>query len=273
MDAYTEQRLQEISSKGYELRFDEIFGIGFTIWKRVALPIAGIILLLILIFGSVYGLASSWIYGASWEEILEMMKENPQAFQKSTQSLEFMLRLMAVILPLSVLATPIAPGLLRMCYEADFMGGTRFGTAFYYYKPRYWGRILVISLVALLVGSVPGLFAGQLGAIGSFINMFWSISVHVFMLFAVPLVIFAEASPFEALKASFKLGAKGFFPLLGFSLIGILVASLGIFVCCVGLLFSISYVYVINYLAYRQAIGFENHLTSGEEPATLTENI
>lgn len=274
MNTYTEQRLQEIKQQGYELRFDEIFSLGFSIWKKVTLPIAGILLLLIIVVGITYGLASSWINGMSFQEMLEMLQKNPEAFQKQSEGMDVQLRSMVFIVSATILLAPIGPGFLRMCYEADIRGGTNISTAFDYYKPKYWGRILVVGLFSFILTSGAGLLFGMMGGIGSVFNLLFSVTVHIFVFFAVPLIIFAEADPIRALGTGFKLGAKGFFPILGFSIIAGFLAFLGFFACCVGFLFSMSYVYVINYLAYRQAIGFEELNPPAEEEATsFTEMI
>lgn len=274
MNTYTEQRLQEINRQGYELKFDEIFSLGFSLWKKVTLPIAGILLLLIIVVGITYGLASSWINGMSFQEMLEMMQKNPEAYQKQAEGMDVKLRTMLFVACLTILLAPIGPGFMRMCYEADIRGGTHISTVFDYYKPKYWGRILAVSLFSFVLTSGAGLLFGMMGGVGSVFNILFSVIVHVFVFFAVPLIIFAEADPIRALGISFKLGAKGFFPILGFSIIAGFVAVLGVFACCLGFLFSLSYVYVINYLAYRQAIGFEELNPPAEEEATpFTESL
>ena len=270
MNTYTEQRLEEIGHRGYELRFNEIFDQGFTIWKRVTLPIAGVVLLMALVFVPLYFFAVPVIFGKSFQEIGDMMQKNPEAFQELMQSWRVQLSFSTLALFITLLVTPISAGFIGMCRDAEYSGGARFGSAFRYYKSPYWGRIFLISLLSFLITALPGYLFGLLGTAGSYINILYSVCVHVFMIFAVPLVIFADASPIQAIGASFKLGAKGFLPLLGFSILAALLVVAGGFVCCVGLLFSLSYAYVINYLAYRQTIGFEEP-SQGEEPAPVTE--
>lgn len=265
MNAYTEQRLQEIGHDGYRLRFDEIFGRGFEIWKKVTLPIAGVIFLLFAVIIPAYALTVPWIYGMSFQEMMEMTQEQPQVFQQIAESMDVKWKTTVFIASIAVLLSPISAGFMRMCREADFTGRTRFGSAFYYYKPYYWSRILVIGLISLVLTSGASFLFGMLGSVGGILNIAWSVLIHVFVFFAVPLVIFADANPLRAIGASIKLGAKGFFPILGFTIVGGFLALLGGFVCCVGFLFSISYAYVVNYIAYRQAIGFEESNTPGEE--------
>lgn len=272
MNLFTEQRLEEIGRRGYDLRFNEIFDQGFTIWKRVALPIAGVVLLLFLIVLPLYFFAVPAILGKSFQEIGEMMQKQPEAFQVFMQSWRVQLGFSALALLVSVLLTPIGAGFLGMCHDAEYMGGTHFGSAFRYYKSPYWGRLVAVSLITFVIASAPGYLFGLLGTAGAYVNVLYSICIHILLLFSAQLVIFAKASPVEAITGSIKLGARGFFPLLGFTVIAVFVVFAGLFVCCVGILFALSYVYVINYLAYRQAVGFEEP-SWGEEDVPSTESV
>lgn len=161
---------------------------------------------------------------------------------------------------------------MKMCYETDRHGNTQFGHIFSYYRPRYYAKILVVSLVTFVLVSLPSAFIPAEQPLMLYGYYVYAIIASVLVIFAVPLIIFADASPFRALGVSIKLAAINFFPILGFLFIGGFFALLGFFACCIGLLFSITYVYVVNYLAYKQAIGFEGD-PEEEEPATPIEGF
>ena len=259
MDQFTEERLQQISRQGYHLDFGAIFNMGFTIWKRVTIPILGATLLMAIPAAAIYFLSMPWVYGMDIMELAELRRNSPNEYIYIINSTEVRLKLLSIISIVGVLLGPLQAGFYRMCYEADYIGYSDLSSAFVYYKFKYWSRILVVNFSVFVLTTLPAFLLGFLGPIVPILNIPYILTLHIFTLLAVPLIIFGDATPLQAIKYAFRLGAKGFFPLVGFSIIAFLLAFLGALACCIGIFFSISYVYVIYYLAYRQAIGFEEN--------------
>src|SRR5690606_24735057 len=66
-------------------------------------------------------------------------------------------------------------------------------------------------------------------------------------------------SPSEVIKASFSLGNKKWLIVFGLMFVsGILAELVGLLLCGVGLLFTISFIYLPTYHIYKETIGFDD---------------
>lgn len=73
-----------------------------------------------------------------------------------------------------------------------------------------------------------------------------------------PIFVFNEKLTVnEILKAAFKFGNKNWGVLFGLGFVCHLISSLGMFACYIGIIATISFVYVATYVTYRDSIGFE----------------
>ena len=84
-------------------------------------------------------------------------------------------------------------------------------------------------------------------------------------MFFVPLsffsVVFAnnpELTETEIVKLSFNLGNKKWFITFGLMIVTGILGMLGIIACGIGVLFTISIVYLPVYFIYRDVVGFED---------------
>jgi len=257
MNLFTQQRLLEIKQNGYRIDVSELWGNGFKIWKKVTAPILCGFLIMGVIAIPFSFLIVPFLYGMGFPELIKVAQVDPQFMQSITASFDYQLKAALIGLISGVLFAPIAPGFIKMCYDADFNDKIDFSVLFKYYQPKYYGKLIVVTLITLLATTGIGLGLQQLGLAGKISYYVWIVVFHVFMALAVPLIIFADASPLAAIKHSFSVVSKNFFPILGFILLGALFTALGFVVCCIGLLFSMSYMYITNYLIYKQTIGFE----------------
>jgi uncharacterized membrane protein len=257
MNLFTQQRLLDIKKNGYDINVSELWGNGFKIWKKVTAPILCGFLIMGVIAIPFAFLIIPFLYGMGFSELIKVAQVDPQFIQSITESFDYQLKAAIVGLISGILFAPIAPGFIKMCHDADINDKINFGSMFTYYRPKYYGKILVVTLISFLATSALGLGLLQLGLAGKISYYVWIVIFHVFMVLAIPLIIFADASPFSAIKHSFSVVSKNFFLIFVFYLLGILFTALGLVVCCIGLLFSMSYIYITNYLIYKQTIGFE----------------
>jgi len=269
MNLFTQQRLLEIKQNGYQIDVSELWGNGFKIWKKVTAPILCGFLIMGVIAIPFSFLIIPFLYGMGFPELIKVAQVDPQFMQSISESFNFQLKAAIIALVSGILFAPITPGFIKMCHDADINDKINFSAMFTYYQPKYYGKLIVVTLITLLATTGIGLGLQQLGLAGKISYYVWMLIFHVFMALAIPLIIFADASPLAAIKNSFSVVSKNFFPVLGFILLGALFSALGFIVCCIGLLFSMSYIYITSYLIYKQTIGFEKN----ENEVSATEGI
>ena len=75
-------------------------------------------------------------------------------------------------------------------------------------------------------------------------------------IFTLPLIIYGKLSYTEALSKSIQLYAKQPLIILVAMLIAVIGMLLGIFILCIGIIFTVPYLYAMHYALYAQTIGF-----------------
>lgn len=267
MENNIEQIVQDRIAKGIKFNFDSFFADAWRIFKKVTLMIAGVTFLLAIPVLIIYGIMMPFLMGIeSFDQYMRIIKHNPYYFQHMQRQPMFLLKQSLVSIIFAILFAPIQAGFLKMCRDADKTGQVNFGTAFYYYKSPFLGRILLSVLILTLVNSGLSVAFGFIPFIGSLMYLGVAICIYVFMAFVQPLIIFGNAELGQAFSLSMKIAGKAFFPILGFSLLFGLLCCLGVIACCIGIFFTIAFLPVANYLFYKNAIGFpEDEVEKVEE--------
>lgn len=114
------------------------------------------------------------------------------------------------------------------------------------------GLGLVLSLVQILLQFIPVL--GQLLSVIAAL-VFASLISFVFQIAAL-----SSASPTDAISRSIKFGMARFWPVLGLTVLLILVNTAGVLLCCVGMLFTTPLVMVAWVVAYEEYFLPQEHL-------------
>ncbi len=245
-------RIDEIKTNGYQLDFGIVFESAFENYKKIVLY-AGLMLLvsmILLMALTVTGLV--YYIGA----------ENMEAFSKSMQhpsangiSLNILIPLYAVVILVSGILSPFYAGFLKM---ADCGGkGEEFhiSSMFTYYKSPYFANIFIASLLLSLVSSsLSVLFElAEMQVIGTLISL--TISFLTFL--TVPLIIFGNLNAIDAIKSSILIVSKQSLTLLGLLIVAIIGAAIGFFGFCIGLFFTIPFLYSMSYTIYSSIIGID----------------
>ncbi|MEO0404493.1 MAG: hypothetical protein AAF193_06445 [Bacteroidota bacterium] len=115
-----------------------------------------------------------------------------------------------------------------------------------------------------LVDLDPELMAPLLvgGILFSYFMQFIGWILSAFLWWSGPLVTIGNVSPVTAVKMSFKLATKQFFPILGVYMIASILAYLGLFGCIIGIVVTWPLLEIMRVASYKQVLGYSDR--SGE---------
>ena len=91
----------------------------------------------------------------------------------------------------------------------------------------------------------------------NFLNFFFSAFINLFTVLSIPLIIFKEQNVNESITNSIIAVRQRFLITLGSVLIGTICAFIGIFLCGIGILFTIPFLYAVYYSVYHHIIDLE----------------
>ena len=76
-----------------------------------------------------------------------------------------------------------------------------------------------------------------------------------FLLLGYPILLFENASFSEALSKSFSIAKDNYGTFLGTSILGLLISIMGVFLCGIGIIFTMSFFLVVMYSTYCAFLG------------------
>jgi len=160
----------------------------------------------------------------------------------------------------SIVTFPLLAGFYRSCKEVDLHNNEE-EFLFYYFKGEHFSKIALIALVhniltlmAQTLFLVPFIYA--------FIPLSFFIVLYVFN---------PELKIGEIIELSFIFGTKKWFITFGVVFVIFLLAMVGIVACFIGILFTISLVYIPFYVVYKESIGFDDQSEIDEIGSHLIE--
>ncbi|MFH6603543.1 hypothetical protein ACEZ3G_08650 [Maribacter algicola] len=152
----------------------------------------------------------------------------------------FPILLMAVM----TIALAFNAAFLRICRQKDLSENGR-EDYFHYFKKRYLGKCLVLSLMMIGLGFLGMLTCG-VGLIYVIVPLY---IMPAFLAFD------EELSPIEIVKASFSLGNKNWLTVFGLVFLMGILAELGILLCIIGVFFTAMLAKIPAYFIYKDSIG------------------
>ncbi|WP_264564633.1 hypothetical protein [Flavobacterium sp. N3904] len=259
----TQKRLLDIEKNGYQLDFANVFNHAFENYKKIALYAGLVLFIVAFILGVIYFMSFGLhLKSLNLESVNKQLIENLE-HQKSLDGP--LLSIVFSILILSLLLAPFSAGFYKMTEHADKDKEFKFKSIFNYYKSPYFINIilatilnaLISMLISTIVLSLLNLIhINQLG-INMFANYTISFFVYVLTFLTIPLIIFGDLKAIEAIKHSFLIAFKQPFVLLGLMIVAIIGALVGFMICCIGLFFTIPFLYSMNYAIYSAIVGID----------------
>jgi len=154
-------------------------------------------------------------------------------------------------LPQTIVIAFIMIGLLagfyKICKQVD-LNETQKDDLFYFFKGDYIKKIFMLGIIYALIAAIAQ-------------AMFVIPYIYAFVPLSFFAVVFSnnpELTETEIVKLSFSIGTKKWLLTFGLIFITGILGMLGIIACGIGLLFTISIMYLPVYFVYRDVVGFED---------------
>jgi MFS family permease len=247
----TLEKIEVIKKNGYQLDFANVFNHTFENYKKIALY-AG---LMIFVFSILMGVIVSGVVivtiGASAlnQHAIENLK--PENFTVS-----YMAIYIISLLVLTCLLSPFVAGLIKMAHCAEKDEEFHVATAFEYYKAPYFKEIITATFLIALLGSVlPAIieFSGI-----KFVSTLITMVVSFLTFLTIPLIIFGDLKAIDAIKSSAIIVSKQPLVLIGLLIVGGIASMVGFIGCCIGVFFTIPFIYSMYYAIYTAIIGIDS---------------
>lgn len=248
----TLEKLHDLEKNGYQIDFGNVFNHAFENYKKIALY-AGLVLLIFIILFVVFTTVSLVsILGAT-----AMSKEfSPENFKIENLSQSNLLALGIFSTLSSCLLSPFQAAFLKMAHHGDRDEDFPVSSLFSYYKMPYLKEILISSLLISTInfGQTTLLTFVKLDLLGNIITLVVSFAT----LLTVPLIIFGNLTALDAIKYSIKIIFKQPLVILGLIVVAIIGSLVGLIGCCVGILFTMPFLYSMNYAIYSAILGIDD---------------
>jgi hypothetical protein len=156
------------------------------------------------------------------------------------------------------LTTALAAGFYRIIKKIDFNEVFSASELFYFFKGKYLGKILTIAALSFLISLINFAFEKFLPSVtASLLSGVIAAAYSVYStLFVVLFAFNPELESTEIFNLGFNLGTKKWLLVFGLLMVSGLIGAFGIILCGIGLLFTISIIYLPPYFIYKDIIGF-----------------
>ena len=126
-------------------------------------------------------------------------------------------------------------------------------TMFEFYTAPYFKELFLATFIVSLVNGVlsSAINYFQIPLLGFVITVAFSL----FTIMMIPLIIFGKLKALEAIETSIMIVSKQPLVLLGLIVVGSIASMVGFIGCCIGVLFTIPFMYSLYYAIYNQIIG------------------
>nr|WP_314494800.1 beta-carotene 15,15'-monooxygenase [uncultured Chryseobacterium sp.] len=150
---------------------------------------------------------------------------------------------------LGILLSPLYVGLIYITNKFNTKVPVEFSDLFIGYRQNL-GNILLYSLIiniilgiSLIMCIVPFFFVFPLFLIG------------------YPILLFENSSALDALNKTFNIAKENYGVFLGSAILGGLISIAGIFLCCIGIIFSAPFIMIVMYSTYCAYLGKPRQIT------------
>jgi hypothetical protein len=247
----TLEQLENIEKNGYQLDFGNVFNHAFENYKKIALY-AGLVLFVFFVFLTIL-IAISLI---SFMGVTAMTQEfNPEKLKIENFSETKLLIFGCVSTFVTCILAPFNASFLKMAACGENDQEFHISDLFSYYKLPYFTGIFGSTFIISFTGLAISLFMNYLNLsfLGTLIQWF----ISFICILTIPLIIFGKLKSFDAIKSSIRIVFKQPIVLLGLMIVAIIGSFVGIMGCCIGVFFTLPFVFSMNYAIYSSIIGID----------------
>lgn len=246
----TRERIEEIKNHGYQLDFGDVFNHAFENYKKIAVY-AGLVLF---VFSVIIGVLAFGII-ASIFGVAALDKTFFESVKLENLSGIFIVLYLIIGVLVTAILSPFTAGFLKMadCGEKDVAFNV--STFFDYYKAPYFKEIFTATLLIGLVSSGLSTLI-ELASI-EIVGMLVSIAVSFLTFLTIPLIVFGNLKAIEAIQTSFSIVTKQVWILILLLFVSFIASMVGFIGCCIGIFFTIPFMYSMHYAIYCAIIGIE----------------
>ena len=138
----------------------------------------------------------------------------------------------------SLLLTPVYVGVIYIANKYSHQEKISFGDLFIGFKQNFVNIIIYAVISSIIMGIAVAM---------CFLPVLF---VFPFLLLGYPILLFENATFSEALSKSFSIAKANYGTFLGTGLLGVLISITGIFLCGIGIIFTILFYLVVMYSTY-----------------------
>lgn len=251
MNTYTKRRLAVIKEQGYELDFGTVFNNTVENYKKIAWYGGLMIFVFFTLFCLVlFGIAVAFV---GFPELKAILK--PENLKLENLPLDILFYVSVASIIIVAITCPFPAGLTKMAQSADKDEEFGIATMFQYYKAPYFVELLIATTLLAIVNTVlqNTIAFFQIPLLSSVISMI----ISLFTFLTVPFIIFGNLKAIEAIKASILVASKQPLILLGLIVVSSIATCIGLLGCCIGIVFTIPFLYSLYYVVYKEIIGVE----------------
>lgn len=247
----TKEKIEEIKTNGYQIDFGNVFNHAFENYKKIALY-AG---LMIFVFAILLGFLAAGIvistFGVSAlnQKILEDLRV------ENFTGLHLAIYLILGIL-FNCLLVPFLAGLIKMAHSAEKDEEFHVSTVFQYYKNPYFQELVISAFIITICSTGLSEMFKLVGI--EIIGALLSAVISFFTFLTIPLIIFGNLKAIDALKSSMIIVSKQPLVLLGLIIVSGIASLVGFIGCCIGIFFTIPFMYSTYYVIYTSIIGIDS---------------
>lgn len=246
MNSDFENKIKQTKSVDIGKIIDESFS---TFKKTVWISGIGILVLLLFVLPITVLIIFNVLEISSLEQFVKM---SPSL----AEDINYLLLNAAIGIPLTALTAPITAGFYKINHLAKQDKEFGLSNLFDYYKSSHFKPLALSAVLIAVYSNILGLglLYLHLSSLATLIQLF----IAFLFVLSVPLIIFENQNAFQALSNSSKLAMK--YPLtlilcFGFAFI---ISLLGIFAFCLGIFFTIGYLYTMNYTLFNEILPIDS---------------
>ncbi|QKJ63479.1 hypothetical protein [Flavobacterium sp. M31R6] len=247
----TKERLNDIEKNGYQIDFANVFNHAFENYKKIAVYAGLVLFIFSVLFVIFIGVSLISVMG-----VTAMTRElSPEKLNVENLSESNFLVFGSIALIVSCILSPFQASFLKMAHCGDRDEEFHISDLFGYYRLPYLKEIIISTFLISAIGFAQATLLSyvHLELLGKVITYF----ISYITLLVTPLVIFGDLKAIEAIKYSILLIFKQPFVILGLIIVAFIGSLVGFMGCCIGVFFTLPFLYSMNYAIYSAVVGID----------------